>query len=46
MLRKLSLTLCFMLLAAVLYAANKEQERLKNCGVVMQEMMNIPDNIP
>jgi lipid-binding SYLF domain-containing protein len=46
MLRKLSLTLCFMLLAAVLYAANKEQERLKNCGVVMQEIMNIPDNIP
>jgi SH3 domain-containing YSC84-like protein 1 len=46
MLRKLSLTLCFMLLAAVLYAANKEQERLENCGVVMQEIMNIPDNIP
>jgi SH3 domain-containing YSC84-like protein 1 len=46
MLRKLSLTLCFLLLAVVLYAANKEQERLENCGVVMQEIMNIPDNIP
>jgi SH3 domain-containing YSC84-like protein 1 len=46
MLRKFSFTLCFMLLAVVLYAANKEQERLENCGVVMQEIMNIPDNIP
>jgi lipid-binding SYLF domain-containing protein len=46
MIRKLSLTLCFMLVAAVLYAANKEQERLENCGVVMQEIMNTPENIP
>ncbi|HYK91872.1 MAG TPA: lipid-binding SYLF domain-containing protein [Acidobacteriota bacterium] len=46
MLRKFIFTLCFMLLAVVLYAANKEQERLENCGVVMQEIMNIPDSIP
>jgi hypothetical protein len=46
MIRKVTVTLCFMLLAVVLYAANKEQERLENCGVVMQEIMNIPDNIP
>src|SRR5271157_2721782 len=46
MLRKLSLTLCLLLVAAVAYAANKEQARLENCGVVMQEIMNIPDNIP
>jgi lipid-binding SYLF domain-containing protein len=33
--------------AAGLYAdANKEQERLENAGTVMQEIMNIPDNIP
>jgi SH3 domain-containing YSC84-like protein 1 len=32
--------------AAVCPAQNKEQERLENSGVVMQEIMNIPDNIP
>jgi len=46
MIRKVTITLCFMLFAAVLYAENKEQSRLENCGVVMQEIMNIPDNIP
>ncbi|MFY9733169.1 MAG: lipid-binding SYLF domain-containing protein [Candidatus Acidiferrales bacterium] len=46
MIRKITLTACFLLLAAALYAANKEQERLENCGVVMQEIMNVPDNIP
>jgi len=46
MIRKITITLCFMLFAAVLYAQNKEQSRLENCGVVMQEIMNIPDNIP
>src|ERR1700732_2566014 len=46
MIRKITLMVCFMLLAAALYAANKEQERLENCGVVMQEIMNVPDNIP
>jgi lipid-binding SYLF domain-containing protein len=46
MLRKLSVTVCLMLLAVALYAANKEQERLENCGTVMQEIMNLPDNIP
>jgi SH3 domain-containing YSC84-like protein 1 len=46
MIRKVTITLCFMLFAAVLYAQNKEQSRLENCGVVMQEIMNIPDNIP
>jgi lipid-binding SYLF domain-containing protein len=46
MIRNITLTVCFMLLTVVLYAANKEQERLENCGVVMQEIMNVPDNIP
>jgi lipid-binding SYLF domain-containing protein len=41
------LLLCFGLVAtAVLYAANKEQKRLENSGVVMQEIMSVPDNIP
>ena len=46
MIRKISLTVCLMLVAAMAYAANKEQERLENCGTVMQEIMNLPDNIP
>jgi lipid-binding SYLF domain-containing protein len=25
---------------------NKEQKRLENCGVVMQEVLNVPENIP
>ncbi len=25
---------------------NKEQKRLQECGVVMQEVLNLPDNIP
>jgi SH3 domain-containing YSC84-like protein 1 len=47
MIRKAMLLLCLGLIAtAVLYAANKEQERLENSGVVMQEIMGVPDNIP
>jgi lipid-binding SYLF domain-containing protein len=33
--------------ATAIYAAtNKEQKRLENAGVVMQEIMNTPENIP
>ena len=49
MLGKTFLFACIGLTAATLCAAhspNKEQERLENSGVVMQEIMNIPDNIP
>jgi lipid-binding SYLF domain-containing protein len=46
MIRKISLTICIMLVGVMAYAANKEQERLENCGTVMQEIMNLPDNIP
>jgi lipid-binding SYLF domain-containing protein len=46
MLRYLSLALCFGLGSTSLGAANKEQGRLENCGVVMQEILDIPDNIP
>ena len=42
----LALAVCFGLGSAVLTAADKEQERLENCGVVMQEILDIPDNIP
>jgi SH3 domain-containing YSC84-like protein 1 len=39
---------CLTLAAGAVYAAklNKEQKRLEECGVVMQEVLNIPDNIP
>src|SRR6478736_3405713 len=46
MLRYLSLVVCFVLGSAGLEAANKEQDRLENCGVVMQEILDIPENIP
>jgi lipid-binding SYLF domain-containing protein len=39
---------CLTLAAGAVYAShlNKEQKRLEECGVVMQEVLNIPDNIP
>jgi len=39
---------CLTLTAGVVYAQdlNKEQKRLEEAGVVMQEVLNIPDNIP
>jgi len=39
---------CITLAAATVFAAdlNKEQKRLEESGVVMQEVLNIPDNIP
>jgi lipid-binding SYLF domain-containing protein len=45
--RKPILVVCLgLLIAATVYAANKEQERLENSGVVMQEIMDLPDSIP
>jgi SH3 domain-containing YSC84-like protein 1 len=46
--RYLISAVCLTLIAGVVYARklNKEQERLANCGVVMQEVINVPDNIP
>src|ERR1700684_1656982 len=47
MIRKSILIVCLGLLAtSAVYANNKEQKRLENSGVVMQEIMNIPDNLP
>jgi len=47
MIRKSILVLCFTLFAtAVVSAQKKEQKRLENSGLVMQEIMDIPDNIP
>jgi len=46
MIRKVTLGVCILVVAAGLYAANKEQKRLENSGVVMEEIMNTPENIP
>lgn len=47
MIRKLILVVCLGLVAtAPLFAGNKEQRRLESTGVVMQEIMNTPENIP
>ena len=47
MIRSSMLVLCLGLVAtASVYAANKDQNRLENSGVVMQEIMNTPENIP
>jgi lipid-binding SYLF domain-containing protein len=39
---------CLTLVASAVYAKklNNEQKRLEECGVVMQEVLNVPDNIP
>jgi lipid-binding SYLF domain-containing protein len=39
---------CLTLITGVDYAKqlNNEQKRLEQCGVVMQEVLNVPDNIP
>jgi len=46
MIRKLTVGVCILFVAGGLYAANKEQKRLENSGVVMEEIMNTPENIP
>jgi SH3 domain-containing YSC84-like protein 1 len=42
------ITACLALVAGAVYAKklNKEQKRLAECGVVMQEVLNVPENIP
>ena len=42
----LPLTLCFALMATSLVAQTKEHERLESAGVVMEEILNLPDAIP
>jgi SH3 domain-containing YSC84-like protein 1 len=46
MLRSFSLALCVILSAVSLIAQNKEQDRLTNAGVVMEDILNLPDAIP
>ena len=44
--RTLGVALCFAATVASARAANKEQERLQNAGVVMEEVLGVPGNIP
>ena len=46
--RYLVTAVCLTLAAGDVYAAklNKEQKRLEECGIVMQEVLNTPDSIP
>ena len=46
MIRELTLGVCILLVAGGLYAASKETERLESSGIVMEEIMNTPENIP
>src|SRR3954464_1561044 len=46
MIRPIALTVCIVLGAVSLGAANKEHDRLENAGVVMEEILGVPDNIP
>jgi lipid-binding SYLF domain-containing protein len=43
---KLTLGVCILFAATAVFAGNKEQERLENSGTVLQEVMDVPDNIP
>src|SRR5467141_1174502 len=40
------IVVCLWIAAGPVYAATKEQKRLENCGVVLQEVLNLPDNLP
>jgi lipid-binding SYLF domain-containing protein len=44
--RYFAVAMCLAFAAGASYAASKEQKRLQNCGLVMQEVLNIPDNLP
>jgi lipid-binding SYLF domain-containing protein len=44
--RSLIVGVCLSFAAGAVYAATKEQKRLENCGLVVQEIMNIPDSLP
>src|SRR5580693_4346679 len=46
MMGTLTLGVCILFVASGLFGANKEQERLEKSGVVMEEIMNTPENIP
>ena len=46
MFRSFGLALCFMLTTVSLVAQDKEQGRLETAGLVIEEILNLPDSIP
>ena len=46
MFRYISLATCVVLASSVVHADNKEQGRLEQVGIVLQEVLDVPDNIP
>jgi lipid-binding SYLF domain-containing protein len=46
MFRTAALSLCLVVAVASTSAANKEESRLENSGVVLEEVLGVPDNIP
>ncbi|HXE75593.1 MAG TPA: lipid-binding SYLF domain-containing protein [Candidatus Xenobia bacterium] len=44
--RPIALLSVILILATVVYAKSKEEERLENCATVMTEILNVPDDIP
>ncbi len=46
MFRAIGFTLCFMLTAVSLVAQDKEQGRLEAAGLVIEEVLNLPESIP
>lgn len=46
MFRSISLAMCVMVATVSVGARNKEEARLENAGIVMEEILNVPDGIP
>ncbi|MFQ5777891.1 MAG: lipid-binding SYLF domain-containing protein [Terriglobia bacterium] len=44
--RTVALSLLTFLVVALAYAKSKEEKRLENCGIVLKEILDIPDSIP
>src|ERR1700736_5937052 len=44
--RPFAIAVCLSFAVGAVCAATKEQKRLEHCGVVLQEVLNIPDNLP
>ena len=44
--RTAALSLCLVVALATTGAANKEESRLENAGVVLEDVLGVPDNIP
>src|SRR5689334_6185257 len=44
--RKFTILGILVLFASFVFAQDKEQQRLEECGAVLKEVLNVPENIP